>query len=212
MLKRLLLASTFVLAIPVSVFAQTSAAGSMSDPTTSSNPSTTIGPNAPNAMTPGDSMTSAPATSTMSATYSKLSAKDKQFIHAAAIAGLAEVNDGQLAEQMGDNSVKQIGTRMVTDHSKANDQLATLSMRLGDPAPIQTDSKHMQMSDTLKTKSGSAFDTAYLETVLTGHEKTIALFKKEISSGSNGHLKNFAQTTLPILEMHLSMIKSALQA
>ena len=197
---------------PTFVLAQNSATGAMSDPTTSSNPSTSIGPAAPKVMTPGDSMTSAPANSTMSATLSKLSVTDKQFIHSAAIAGLAEVNDGQLAEQKGDNSVKQIGTRMVADHSKANDQLATLSNQLGDPAPIQTDAKHMQISASLKTRSGSAFDAAYLQTELTGHKQTIALFKKEIAGGSDEQLKKFAQTTLPILEMHLSMIKSTLQA
>jgi putative membrane protein len=187
-MKKLLLASTFALALPLAAFAQTS--GSMSDPTMSSNPS------------PAANMKKA----------ADLSATDRTFIKTAAIAGFAEVNDGQLAQQMGDDAVKQIGAKMVTDHTKANNQLAALSQQLGDPAPMQTDSKHMQMSAALKAKSGAAFDTAYLADQLTAHEKAIALFKKEINNGGNSQLKTFAQNTLPILEEHLSMIKSAQQS
>jgi putative membrane protein len=102
--------------------------------------------------------------------------------------------------------------RMVTDHTKANDELTSLSQQLGDPAPTQTDSKHKAMTAALQKASGSSFDTLYLKQQLLGHEKTIALFKKEISSGSNPALKSFAQTTLPVLEEHLTMIKTAQQA
>jgi len=202
-MKKSFFASICAVTLPLAAFAQTM--GSMSDPTTSSSPSTTIGSGTSKIVTPGSSMLTPAAMAGLSAT-------DKTFIRSAASAGIAEVNDGQLAEQMGDDTVKQIGTRMVTDHGKANDQLTALAQQLGDPAPMQTDAKHMQISNSLKAKTGSAFDTAYLQAELKGHEKTIALFQHEIDNGSNAKLKNFAQTTLPILKDHLSMIKSALQS
>jgi len=190
-MKKLLLATAMAVALPAAAFAQYSTTNvPLTDPTTKSGAS-------PALTSPGGAMTG------------KLNAQDKAFIHAAAIGGIAEVSDGQLAEQMGDDSVKQIGARMVTDHTKANDQLAQLSQQLGDPAPTQTDAKHLQMSRSLKTMSGSSFDTAYLKDQLTAHEKTIALFKKEISGGGNARLKSFASATLPVLEEHLSMIKAA---
>ncbi len=201
-MKNLLLASTIAFALPLAALAQT---GTMSDPTTSSNPSSSMGPGTAKVNTPGETMSSPATTANVTAT-------DRTFIRAAALAGIAEVNDGKLAEQMGDNAVKQIGSRMVTDHGKANDQLAALSQQLGDPAPTQTDAMHERMFKALKAKSGAAFNTAYIQAELKGHEKTIALFKKEISNGGNVQLKNFAQTTLPILQDHLSMIKNAQQS
>jgi putative membrane protein len=204
-MRNLLLASAIAFALPLAAVAQTGTAGSMSDPTTSSNPSSSIGPGTAKMITPGQTMSSP-------ATAANLTATDKKFIRAAAVAGIAEVNDGQLAAQMGDATVKQIGNRMVADHGKANDKLAALSRQLGDPAPAQTDSAHEEISNALKAKSGAAFDTAYIEAERKGHEKTIALFKKEISNGGNVQLKDFAQATLPILEDHLAMIKSAQQS
>lgn len=207
-MKKILLASAVAFAMPIAAFAQTST-GAMSDPTTS--------PPA-NSASPSSTMTTPPsATGQMTAASpapgaKSLSTQDKTFIKMAAYSGLAEVTDGHLAEQMGDASIKQIGTQMVTDHTKANDQLTTLSQQLGDPAPTQTSSKYRAMTAELQKTSGSAFDSMYLKQQLLGHEKTIALFKKEISSGSNPALKSFAQTTLPVIEQHLAMIKSAQQA
>src|SRR5947207_11095540 len=55
---------------------------------------------------------------------SSLSAKDRTFIHKAAKGGMMEVAMGNLAAQNGQSDdVKSFGKRMVTDHSKANEEL-----------------------------------------------------------------------------------------
>ena len=61
----------------------------------------------------------------------KLSVQDTHFMKIAAIAGMAEVNDGTLAENMGDATVKNIGARMVADHTKANQQLMSIAKQKG---------------------------------------------------------------------------------
>ena len=54
---------------------------------------------------------------------SSLSAQDKTFMKKAAKGGMMEVAMGNLAEQNGQSDdVKSFGKRMVTDHSKANDE------------------------------------------------------------------------------------------
>lgn len=141
-----------------------------------------------------------------------LNAQDKMFVQNATYAGLAEVSDGNLAESKGSPGVKKIGTRMVTDHTKVNDQLATLSKQLGDPAPTMTDATHLKMHVALELHTGSAFDTHYLKDELLGHEKTIALFKMEMQDGGNMQLKTLASNTLPTLQMHLNMIKAAIKS
>jgi len=140
----------------------------------------------------------------------KLSAQDKMFIKKAGDAGLAEVADGKLAKAQGTAAVKKVAARMVTDHSSANQQLASLSAQLGDPAPTVTDAKHQDMHDQLEQLSGPQFDDEYLQDQLTAHQQAIALFQKEIDNGSNPQLKQFASDTLPVLQMHLDMIQKAL--
>ena len=180
-MKKILLTTAAIIAIPVLASAQTSTGSAMANSSAASGAST-------------------------------LNAQDRTFIHKAAIAGLAEVNDGKLAESQGNDSVKQIGMRMVTDHTQANTQLTTLSSDLGDPAPSTTDATHQQMSASLQKLSGSSFDSKYLHEQLLAHEQAVTLFKTEASDGSNPRLKSFASSTLPTLEMHLSMIKSALKS
>lgn len=163
------------------------------------------------AMAPGDA-SSTPAAGAMSGSMTKLSMVDTHFIKMAAVAGLAEVNDGKLASQMGaTDAVKNIGTQMVTDHTKANDQLTSIAQQKGAVVPTSVDPMHAEMSAKLQKLSGSAFDKQYLHTELLGHEKTIALFKTEASTGSDPDLKSFASTTLPTLKQHLAMIEAAMK-
>jgi putative membrane protein len=152
-------------------------------------------------------------TTTMPAKASTaLSTQDRKFIKMAGISGLSEVQAGQVAEQNGDASVKAVGTRMVTDHTKANDQLATLSQQLGDPAPTTLPASQRAMITKMQGMSGAGFDTAYLKAQAADHKKAIALFESEISNGANAQLKDFASNTLPTLKDHLSMIQSAMQS
>src|SRR3954470_17861548 len=54
----------------------------------------------------------------------KLSAKDTSFDQEAAMGGMAAVELGNLAQQNAQNDeVKQFGSRMVQDHTQANQQL-----------------------------------------------------------------------------------------
>jgi putative membrane protein len=54
--------------------------------------------------------------------------------------------------------------------------------------------------------SGAAFDSAYLKGQVVAHKRTIALFKKEAASGHDKSFVSFAKSTLPTLDMHLTMV------
>src|SRR6201982_493986 len=67
---------------------------------------------------------------------SSLSVKDKTFMKKAAKGGMMEVAMGKLAEQNGQSEdVKSFGKRMVTDHSKANDELKSIASKKGVQLP-----------------------------------------------------------------------------
>jgi putative membrane protein len=141
----------------------------------------------------------------------KLSVQDVHFVKVAAIAGMAEVNAGTLAANMGDSTVKNIGNTMVSDHTKINQELASIAKEKGVPLPTQIITGDAAVYAQLKTLSGASFDAEYLQTQLKAHQKAINLFKAEASTGSDPDLKSFASSTLPMLEMHLAMIEAALK-
>ena len=125
-----------------------------------------------------------------------LSEKDKTFMKKAAKGGTMEVAMGQLAEQKAQSEdVKSFGKRMVTDHSKANDELKSIASKKG----VQLPSKE----HTIKWTS----DKAYVDMMVKDHEKDLAEFKEEASGGSDPDVKKFADDTSKVIQEHLDLVK-----
>ncbi len=138
---------------------------------------------------------------------------DRLFITNAAKGGLAEVQLGQLASDKGTSAeVKQFGQRMVSDHSKANDELKSLAQSKNITLPSDLDAKDKALHDRLSKMSGEAFDRAYMQHMLADHKKDVSEFRKESSSGKDPDVKAWASKTLPTLEEHLKMAQDANKA
>jgi len=131
---------------------------------------------------------------------------DNAWVMKAAQGGMMEVELGRMAAtQASSDAVKQFGTRMVTDHSKANDELSQLASRKGITLPTSLDAKHQAMKDKLSKLNGAAFDKAYMDSMVKDHRTDVAEFRKESTSGQDPDVKAFATKTLPTLEEHLSL-------
>lgn len=132
-----------------------------------------------------------------------LTKDDSNFVHEAAIGGMMEVEAGNLAQQNAANqSVKDFGGMMVTDHSKANSELQGLasSHALTLPAALPADKqKHM---DAMKKMTGKAFDKHYMDMMVNDHKKTIDKFKMASEKCDDANLKSWASQTLPTLQKH----------
>ena len=136
----------------------------------------------------------------------QLSAKDSEFVNKAAMAGMAEVQEGQLATENGASSeVKKFGATMVVDHNKANDKLKTLAQTNGWMLPTDLDGEMKADVDKLRAAKGKDFDSTYIEHEQKDHDTAVALFKDEAQNGDSPALKQFAQETLPTLEHHQKM-------
>ena len=136
-------------------------------------------------------------------------ASDKQFLLNAAQGGMTEVELGKLAQEKGSSAdVKQFGSHMVMDHSKANDQLKAVAAKKGISVPEALDAKHQAMVDHFSHLSGSAFDHAYVHAMVRDHEKDAAAFREASSNAQDPDVKSFAQDTLKVIQSHLSDIKS----
>ena len=139
----------------------------------------------------------------------KLAGADKTFVEKAAVGGMAEVQLGNLAQQKAaSDQVKQFAARMVTDHTKANDELKQIASTKGVQLPSSLDKKHQSDMDRLQKMSGADFDKAYMSHMVDDHKQDVAEFKKEASSGHDSDVKSFASKTLPTLEEHLKMAQS----
>jgi putative membrane protein len=136
----------------------------------------------------------------------KLSEKGKSFAKEAAMGGMAEVELGKLAQQNAQSDdVKQFGTRMVQDHTNANQQLMTILSGKDFSVPQQLDEKDRKTLDKLSKMRGAEFDRAYMRDMVQDHEKDVKKFRQEAEHGSDADLKAFAQKTLPVLEQHLQL-------
>jgi putative membrane protein len=134
---------------------------------------------------------------------------DQTFVHMASSGGLAEVQLGQLAaERAASPDVKQFGQRMVTDHTKANQELAEIARNKNMPVATDLDPKHQAMEDKLAKLQGAAFDREYLMGQVADHEQAVALFKNQVKEGKDADLKTFASKTLPTLQDHLKTVRA----
>jgi len=139
---------------------------------------------------------------------SKISNSDKEFVTKAAEGGKSEVELGRLAEQKGQSQdVKDFGKRMVTDHSKADQNLKEVAQKEGVTLPDRMDPESAALKQKLEKLSGAEFDKTYMNAMVKDHEKDIAEFKREASMAQNPQIKSFAEQTLPTLEEHLKLAK-----
>ncbi|HEY1375247.1 MAG TPA: DUF4142 domain-containing protein [Gemmataceae bacterium] len=139
---------------------------------------------------------------------------DKMFVEKAAIGGMFEVKSSQLAQQKGSSpGVKQFAARMITDHTKANQELMALARQKGWQVPTALDQKHRDLLNQLSQNqagtgpAGDRFDRAYAEMQVKAHDHAVELFEKAAQECKDADLKAWATKTLPTLKEHQQMAK-----
>lgn len=140
-------------------------------------------------------------------------ATNSDFVDNAAAGGIAEIETSRLAlEKSQSADIKAFANMMITDHGKANDELATIAKKHDIEVP-DTTTLVKQAKEKILDLRDESFDAAYANNQVKAHEETIALFKKEAETVTDDkkpgavELKGFAQKMLPGLEKHLDMAK-----
>jgi putative membrane protein len=142
-----------------------------------------------------DAKKSNAATATTATTA--LSAKDKTFMQNAAKGGMEEVEMGKMAQSKGQSDgVKKFGTRMVTDHSNANNELMALAAKKG----VKLSSAKAKME-----KMGANFDKEYMADMVKDHQKDLAEFQAEAKDGADADVKKFAEKGAKMVQKHLKL-------
>jgi putative membrane protein len=135
---------------------------------------------------------------------------DQDFVNFAAQTDMVEANLGQLAGSVAaSQGVKDYGQMLATDHTQDYGQLMTAAQQASLTAPSAIDSQHNKaMIDPFQKLQGAAFDHKYIQEMIAGHTKAIAIYKKEADNAQNASIKSYAQTALPVLQKHLDQAKA----
>ena len=135
------------------------------------------------------------------------------FMTEAADGGMLEVQLGQMAQQKAVNQrVKNFGKMMIDDHSKANDELKSIALQKGVAVPATLSDKHQKDVDDLSKKTGTEFDKAYMDMMVSDHKNDIDEFKKAADKVDDPAIKSFASKTVPKLQMHLDSAQAIYDA
>jgi putative membrane protein len=124
------------------------------------------------------------------------------FVLAATEAGLMEVESARVAMNAStDARVKDFADRMITDHEKADAELAVIAKKKSITVPTQLDAERTKKLQWLRDKSVGEFDAAYAEQVVERHARTVELFRAN-AANADAELAAYVTRTLPVLLEH----------
>lgn len=164
----------------------------------------------------GTTTTDSSATVTNATTSNPASTKtmtDPEIFAMLTAANQGEIDAGKMAETKATSaSVKAFARQMVTDHGKMLADGEALAKKLNvTPMPAAGDSinaANKAMASTLtSTPKGAAFDSAYVNGQVTGHQNTLDMVKRAEDQAQNADLKNMLKSAEPAVQKHLDQIK-----
>jgi len=125
---------------------------------------------------------------------------DRVFMRKAAVAGSKEIAVSQaVMDKLGSSQLRDFAQMMITDHTAAAAELATLAAG----KDVQLPPADSSVADEWSKKTGDV-DGKYIKEMVSDHEDAVKLFEKATKS-SDADVAAFAQKTLPTLQHHLTM-------
>jgi putative membrane protein len=130
---------------------------------------------------------------------------DQDIVTQMAIANMAEVEMGKLAQSKGTSAeVKTFAQQMVDDHTKALGEVTALAQAKGVTLPTALDAKHKAKADKLAGMSGDAFDKAYMKDAgVKSHQEVHKMLSRWQTTAKDADVKALAAKMLPTVEQHL---------
>jgi putative membrane protein len=146
---------------------------------------------------------------------------DPEIASVAVVANQNDIGFAEIAEKQSKNAdIVNFAKTMSTDHKAVIDQAVALVTRLGVTPKDNAVSKKM-LADAAKTraslssKSGKAFDKAYIDNEVAYHKAVISAVEGVlIPQAQNAELKALLEKVAPILKTHLEhaqMVQSNLK-
>ncbi|MFV2098341.1 DUF4142 domain-containing protein [Micromonospora sp. LOL_014] len=130
------------------------------------------------------------------------SEQDSEYLRTIHQVNLAAVQIGQLAQdkQDADQAVKDLGGAMVADHTRLDEEVTQVAGEVDVTLPDSPTREQQDVVTRLDGLSGAEFDTAFVESQLTGYAQAIEVNNAEIAQGSDERVVNLAQEAGPVLD------------
>ena len=136
--------------------------------------------------------------------------QDRAFVAMVGQGGMFEVEAGKLAATKASAvDVRDFAVMEVHDHVGVGDRLQAVSSREGVPLPVALNAEFQGKLDHLRSLSGAAFDSAYMDEMATLHAKDGAAFAKEGVAGGSAAYRAFGLATHQIVRRHIGAIHGA---
>ena len=141
-------------------------------------------------------------------TQAELGEQDRMFVEEASAGNMAELGAARLAEEKAESdAVKDYAAMLTEDHTQAGEELEQVAQEAGVTLATEIPQDAQQAQEKLAGLSGAEFDQAFMEQMVTDHEKAIALYEKQASQGEHEALKQFASSTVDTLRTHLDQAR-----
>jgi putative membrane protein len=122
--------------------------------------------------------------------------------------GMYEIQLSQLAATHAlDPDVKKLAGDLVAAHTTINSKMSAIAAAANFILPVAVDKDHQKNLDDMVKLTGADFDKKYMNTIVSGHEKSVSNYKDAYKNLKPGDTKTFAGETLPKIEDHLAMAK-----
>jgi predicted outer membrane protein len=145
------------------------------------------------------------STAAGAATGAKLSSGDQKILKDMAMANMAEIEGGKMAQSKGQSSeVKAFGQQMIDDHTQNLNEVKALAQARGVTLPTEPDAKHKAMASKLEKMSGDAFDKAYMSQAgVQDHKMVHSKLMTASKKAKDAELKALVDKTEPVVAQHL---------
>jgi putative membrane protein len=143
----------------------------------------------------------------------KIEPEEIAFLRKAAQEQLAEIGLGKLAmKKASHKKVKEFGAEIVEDHQYTSQEIKELSAKEGIYLPVEMHDKQKKAQQRLSHLSGNAFDKAFITYLLKKHRNQVEELQKNAAKLHNEGVKHWAETTEPILAVHLKKAENVAEA
>jgi putative membrane protein len=125
-------------------------------------------------------------------------------------AHLAAIAAGQSAEQHATSAnVRDIGQMMVEDHTDLDKDLSAVAAAHSVTLPGSRTQQQQQVLHEVEALHGSAYDSAWVDSQISGHRSNLSHTQTEIELGNQEDTLRVARETKPVLQHHLTELEAA---
>jgi putative membrane protein len=150
-----------------------------------------------------------------SGAHASMNLNDQQIATITEAVHSAEIEQARLAQQKSNNEqVRQFAAMMIEQHTQARQKQSALSSREEtSPLSERLTTQSQATLETLKSKQGTEFDQAYIQSQIVAHQQVLEAIRNELRpNAQNPELQQYLQQLEPQVAQHLEHARHAEQS